>query len=70
VLRQEYKAGEKFFVDWAATTVPIHDPRGGPVRKAHPFVAVLGGLPRPTPRPLATTVGELDRSSAVPRRRC
>jgi transposase len=42
VLRQEHKAGEKLFVDWAGTTIPIHDPRGGPVQRAHLFVAVLG----------------------------
>ncbi len=42
VLRQEHKAGEKVFVDWAGTTIPIHDPRGGPVQQAHLFVAVLG----------------------------
>ena len=29
VLRQEHKAGEKMFVDWAGATIPIHDPRGG-----------------------------------------
>ncbi len=29
VLRQEHKAGEKLFVDWAGTTIPIHDPHGG-----------------------------------------
>jgi transposase len=42
VLRQEHKAGEKLFVDWAGTTIPIYDPSGGPVRQAHLFVAVLG----------------------------
>src|SRR5215469_2043297 len=42
VLRQEHKAGEKLFVDWAGTTIPIHDPRGGPTQQAHLFVAVLG----------------------------
>ncbi len=42
VLRQEHKAGEKLFVDWAGTTIPIHDPRGGPEQQAHLFVAVLG----------------------------
>jgi transposase len=42
VLRQEHKAGEKLFVDWAGTTIPIHDPRGGPVQRAHLFAAVLG----------------------------
>jgi len=42
VLRQEHKAGEKLFVDWAGTTIPIHDSSGGPVQQAHLFVAVLG----------------------------
>jgi transposase len=42
VLRQEHKAGEKLFVDWAGTTIPICDFRGGPVQQAHLFVAVLG----------------------------
>ncbi len=42
VLRQEHKAGEKLFVDWAGTTIPIYDPHGGPVHQAHLFVAVLG----------------------------
>jgi transposase len=42
VLRQEHKAGEKLFVDWAGTTIPIYDPSGGPVNQAHLFVAVLG----------------------------
>lgn len=42
VLRQEHRAGEKMFVDWAGTTLPIHDPQGGPVQAGHLFVAVLG----------------------------
>jgi transposase len=42
VLRQEHKAGEKLFVDWAGTTIPIHDPQGGPQQAGHLFVAVLG----------------------------
>ena len=42
VLRQEHKAGEKLFVDYAGATIPIHDPQGGPVRPASIFVAVLG----------------------------
>ena len=42
VLRQEHKAGEKLFVDWAGDTIPIYDPRGGPAQAAHLFVAVLG----------------------------
>jgi transposase len=42
VLRQEHKAGEKLFVDYAGDTIPIHDPKGGPERQASIFVAVLG----------------------------
>jgi transposase len=42
VLRQEHRAGEKVFVDWAGDTIPIYDTRGGPVQQAHLFVAVLG----------------------------
>jgi transposase len=42
VLRQEHKAGDKLFVDWAGDTIPIHDPRGGPTQQAHLFVGVLG----------------------------
>jgi hypothetical protein len=52
VLRQEHKAGEKLFVDWAGTTIPIHDPRGGPVQQAHLFVAVLRASSYITPKPL------------------
>jgi transposase len=42
VLRQEHKAGEKLFVDYAGDTIPIYDPRGGPELPASLFVAVLG----------------------------
>jgi transposase len=42
VLRQEHKAGEKLFVDYAGATVPVHDPQGGAIRQAAIFVAVLG----------------------------
>ena len=28
-LRQDYKAGEKLFVDYAGDTIPIHDPTTG-----------------------------------------
>ena len=34
VMRQEHKAGEKLFVDWAGDTIQIYDPRGGPVQTA------------------------------------
>lgn len=42
VLRQPYKAGERTFVDWAGTTIPIHSRTGGEPEQAHLFVAVLG----------------------------
>jgi transposase len=42
VMRQEHKAGEKAFVDWAGDTIPIHDPATGEVRQAPLFVAALG----------------------------
>ena len=42
VLRQEHRAGEKLFVDYAGQTVPITDPKTGMVTKASIFVAVLG----------------------------
>ena len=31
VLRQEHRAGEKMFVDYAGDTIPIHDPQTGEV---------------------------------------
>jgi transposase len=42
VLRQDHRAGEKLFVDYAGQTVPIQDPVSGEVRPAQIFVAVLG----------------------------
>jgi transposase len=42
VLRQEYKAGEKMFVDWAGATIPIYDRAGGATQAGHLFVSVLG----------------------------
>ncbi len=42
VLRQEYQAGEKMFVDWAGATIPIYDRQGGATQEGHLFVAVLG----------------------------
>ena len=42
VLRQEHRAGEKMFVDYAGATIPIHDPQSGEVHHAAVFVAVLG----------------------------
>jgi transposase len=42
VLRQDHKAGEKMFVDWAGPTVPIHGVGAGETQAASLFVAVLG----------------------------
>jgi transposase len=42
VLRQEHQPGEKGFVDWAGTTIPVHDPVTGEVWPAPLFVMVLG----------------------------
>lgn len=41
VLRQEHRAGEKLFVDYAGATVPIHNDNGE-VWQGAIFVAVLG----------------------------
>jgi len=42
VMRQEHRAGEKLFVDFAGMTLPITDPDTGEVWGAQLFVAVLG----------------------------
>lgn len=41
-LRQDYKAGEMLFVDYAGQTVEVINPASGEVREAQIFVAVLG----------------------------
>jgi transposase len=41
-MRQEHRAGEKLFVDFAGPTIPITDPRTGEITAAQLFVAVLG----------------------------
>ena len=42
VMRQDHRAGEKLFVDYAGQTVPIIDRLTGEIREAQVFVAVLG----------------------------
>jgi transposase len=42
VMRQEHKAGEKAFSDFAGTTLPIVDKSTGVVTPAHLFVCALG----------------------------
>ena len=41
-MRQEHKAGEKAFVDWAGSTIPIYDRATGVAWQASLFVAALG----------------------------
>ena len=41
-LRQEHRAGEKLFVNYAGDTIPVHNPATGEVTPAEIFVAVLG----------------------------
>jgi transposase len=42
VMRLEYAAGERMFVDFAGDTVPVTDPQTGEVWDARVFVSVLG----------------------------
>ena len=42
VLRQEHRAGDKMFVDWAGPSIPIYDPKSGEAKPASLFVAALG----------------------------
>ena len=41
-MRQEHRAGEKLFVDYAGQTVPVYDLYTNKMREAQIFVAVLG----------------------------
>jgi transposase len=42
VMRQDHRAGEKLFVDYAGQTVPVVERNSGKIREAQIFVAVLG----------------------------
>ncbi len=42
VMRQDHRAGEKLFVDYAGATVEVDDAETGRTREAQVFVAVLG----------------------------
>ena len=42
VMRQEHKPGEKAFIDWAGSTIPIYDRVTGVAWQASLFVAALG----------------------------
>ena len=41
-LRQQYRAGEKLFVDYAGQTIPVQNPLTGQTQEAYLFVAALG----------------------------
>jgi len=41
-LRQDHRAGEKLFVDYAGVTIPVTDPATGQANPAYLFVATLG----------------------------
>ena len=41
-MRQEHRAGEKTFIDFAGKTIPVIDPATGEITDAEIFVAVLG----------------------------
>jgi len=41
-MRQNHKAGEKVFTDFAGQTLPIVDPSTGEIKEAHLFVACMG----------------------------
>ena len=41
-LRQEHRAGDKLFVDYAGDTIPIQNPQTGQITFGHLFVAVMG----------------------------
>jgi len=41
-MRQQHRAGEKLFLDWAGARIPLHDPETGALLHASLFVAVMG----------------------------
>lgn len=41
-MRQDHRAGEKMFVDYAGQTVPIIEQSTGEIHQAQIFIAVLG----------------------------
>ena len=81
VLRQEHKAGEKMFVDWAGATIPVYDRHTG---QAWPGAAVRGharrqflhlgrsharsadGIVAALPRPRLRTFSAASRRLTVP----
>ena len=64
-MRQDHRAGEKLFVDYAGQTVPIVDPATGKVSQAHLFVAVLGASNYTYAEATATLVEWLGREGLL-----
>jgi transposase len=78
-LRQDYKAGEKLFVDFAGDTISIHDPATGAVIPVSLFVATLGAsnytyaeavLSQDLPSWISLHVHTFEFMGAVPKDRC
>ena len=59
-MRQDHRAGEKLFVDYAGQTVAVVDRFTGEIREAQVFVAVLGVSKSPD-------TGAPARKDAIPR---
>ena len=53
VLRQEHKAGEKMFVDWAGATIPVYDRTGVPASRRLCSWPRSAPVPTPGPKPRA-----------------
>lgn len=58
VMRQEHRAGEKLFVDYAGQSIEVIDPSSGEITAAQIFVAVLGAS--------NYTYAEATRSQSLP----
>ena len=67
-MRQTHVAGEKLFVDYAGDTVPVFDGATGEERRAHVFVAVLGGAGQSSGGAAAGMPAEGRRTTPTPRR--
>jgi hypothetical protein len=63
VMRLEYAAGERMFVDFAGDAVPVTDPETGEIWNAQVFVSVLGASGYPSSSPHRTCH---DRAARVP----
>ena len=55
VLRQEHKAGEKMFVDWAGATLPVYDGGTGEAGQPHCLSPSWAPVAIPTQKPRVTS---------------